>query len=192
MNNPWRRFLCRIRPISYSTPRLHRIIYQKAEVTSSPCIISGHSFLSIRFKSKKQSADSDDEDNFFEDATLSKDSKKIKFDTTSMRTDIILKSALGVARNKIEKAFYESKIRLNGRKILKKSASTKVGDEIDIIKGVSPKNSDHLYVSRVEILNASPNEDSITVTARRFKTLLIENYDKDAYKASEASNSGES
>lgn len=56
--------------------------------------------------------------------------------------------------------------------------------EIDIIKSVSPKNPDHLYVSRVEILNIAAKEESIVVTARRFKTLLIENYENDPYKPS--------
>lgn len=60
----------------------------------------------------------------------------------------------------------------------------KVGDEIDVIKMISPKNPDHLYVARIEILNVAANEDNISVTARRFKNLLIENYEIDPYKAS--------
>lgn len=51
---------------------------------------------------------------------------------------------------------------------------------------VSPKNPNHLYVARVEILKIIPLEESIMVTARRFKNLLIENYDSDPYKASTA------
>jgi RNA-binding protein YlmH len=53
-----------------------------------------------------------------------------------MRIDLILKSGLNIARNKIELAFYENKIRKNGKKILKKSQSVAVGDEIDFIKGM--------------------------------------------------------
>lgn len=49
---------------------------------------------------------------------------------------------------------------------------------------VSPKNPEHLYVSRIEILNIVPKEDSISITARRFKNLLIENYEIDPYKSS--------
>lgn len=59
----------------------------------------------------------------------------------------------------------------------------RAGDEIDVIKTVSPKNPDHLYVQRVEILNVSATEDNIVVTARRFKSLLIENYEIDPYKS---------
>ncbi|KAI8420818.1 hypothetical protein MSG28_008019 [Choristoneura fumiferana] len=144
------------------------------------------SFCSVRHKSKKQKAqDSDDEGESFEDDnSLSRDSKIVKFNTTSLRTDLILKTALGIARNKIEQLFYESKIRVNGKKILKKSLSVKIGDEIDVIKAISPKNPDHLYISRIEIMNLAAKEETIAVTARRFKSLLIENYETDPYKGS--------
>ncbi|XP_063545027.1 mitochondrial transcription rescue factor 1 [Cydia strobilella] len=143
-------------------------------------------YNTIRHKSKKQRAEeSDDEvDTFDDDPSLSRDSKVVKFNTTSLRADLILKTALGVARNKIEQLFYESKIRVNGKKIVKKSLSVKIGDEIDIIKAVSPKNPDHLYISRIEVMNLAAKEETIVVTARRFKTLLIENYETDPYKGS--------
>lgn len=51
---------------------------------------------------------------------------------------------------------------------------------------VSPKNADHIYVARVEILNVTPKEESIQVTARRFKHLLIDNYVADPHKAVES------
>lgn len=54
---------------------------------------------------------------------------------------------------------------------------------------VSPKNPEHLYVSRVEILNITPAEDHISITARRFKNLLIENYEVDPFKGSSESES---
>lgn len=63
----------------------------------------------------------------------------------------------------------------------------KQGDEIDVIKSVSAKNPDHLNVSRVEIINVTAKEESILITARRFKSLLIENYEEDPYKASTTS-----
>ncbi|GBP08081.1 Uncharacterized protein C6orf203 homolog [Eumeta japonica] len=131
----------------------------------------------------EQEVESDDENEFKnEDASLSRDSKIVHFLTTSMRTDLILKSALGIARNKIEKSFYESKIRVNGKKILKKSVGVNLGDEVDLIKTVSASNPDHLHVARVEILKITPKEESIKVTVRRFKNLLIENYEVDPYK----------
>lgn len=50
------------------------------------------------------------------------DKKQItKIRVQSLRCDLLLKSALNLGRSKIEAAFYEGKIRLNGRKINKKS-----------------------------------------------------------------------
>lgn len=36
------------------------------------------------------------------------------------------------------------------------------------------------------MLNIAAKEESIAITVRRFKNLLIENYDKDPYKSSSA------
>lgn len=94
----------------------------------------------------------------------------------SLRADLLLKQGIGLARNKIEAAFYENKIRINGKKILKKSVSCKVGDEIDLIKDDVPSNLSHQVVARVEILDTTANEDSITVKMKRFKSLTIEKY----------------
>ena len=49
---------------------------------------------------QRSDADSDDEIEAYDDVDLSltKDSKVVKFNTTSLRTDAILKSALGIAR----------------------------------------------------------------------------------------------
>lgn len=61
------------------------------------------------------------------------------------------------------------------------------GDELDVIKNVSPDNPDNLVISRIEVLSAraDENEENIIIIARRFKTLTIENYSgPDAYKSS--------
>ncbi|KAJ0177858.1 hypothetical protein K1T71_006731 [Dendrolimus kikuchii] len=167
---------------------LHNVVFKNVNITSRSIKLYPENLThnTVRFKSKKHQIDLENEDDlkFYEDDTsLSKDSKVVKFNTTSMRMDIILKSGLGIARNKIETLFYESKIRINGTKVLKKSTAVKIGDEVDIIKMVSPKNPNHLYVARVEILGITPSEDNISVTARRFKNLLIENYNSDPHKA---------
>lgn len=48
---------------------------------------------------QKQDEDSDEEEDFLgDDKSLAKDSKVVKFSTTSLRTDAVLKSALGIAR----------------------------------------------------------------------------------------------
>lgn len=79
--------------------------------------------------------------------------------------------------SKIEVAFYESRIRVNGEKVAKKSYSVEVGDEIDLVKGPSPNNPDFLVVSRVEVLSSKLDGDELQVKLRRFKNLLIDNYD---------------
>lgn len=49
---------------------------------------------------------------------------------------------------------------------------------------VSPKNKNHLSIARIEIINMVAKEEQIAVTARRFKNLLIENYEDDPFKGS--------
>lgn len=82
-----------------------------------------------------------------------------------------------MARNKIETAFYENRIRINGKKIQKKSLTCSIGDEIDLIKGESPTNPNHLLIARIEIISTKPKLDGIIVTMRRFKSLIVEKYD---------------
>lgn len=101
----------------------------------------------------------------------------VKVTVQSLRVDLLLKSALGMARNKIEAAFYENKIRINGKKLVKKSLSATIGDEIDLWKNVSPVNTDHIVIARIEILSAVPKGDSIVVTMRRYKSLVVEKYE---------------
>lgn len=80
--------------------------------------------------------------------------------------------------SKVEAIFYDSRIRVNGKKLMKKSASLQIGDEVDIVKGPSHLNPNHLIISRIEILSAVPKEENLQVTLRRFKTLTIESYEK--------------
>jgi hypothetical protein len=123
--------------------------------------------------------ESDVEEEDFDQLIGDKNTKTIKTSVNSLRADLLLRAGLGVARNKIEVAFYEHKIRINGKKLQKKSQNCHVGDEIDLIKGESTANSNHLVVGRIEILSAVPKEDdsTILVTLKRFKSLLIEKYE---------------
>ncbi|KAL7024709.1 hypothetical protein ACKWTF_013179 [Chironomus riparius] len=98
---------------------------------SYPALKNGTNSISLvceqkRYKydkkgSTKQSAevDSDDELSEFDDDVDKQKIAKIK--VQSLRADLLLKVALGIARNKIEASFYEGKIRLNGKKLSKKS-----------------------------------------------------------------------
>lgn len=74
-------------------------------------------------------------------------------------------------------AFYESRVRVNGEKVMKKSHTLQVGDEVDLVKGPSPNNPDFLLISRVEVLSAKLDGDELEVKLRKFKNLLINNYE---------------
>ncbi|XP_066154901.1 mitochondrial transcription rescue factor 1 [Euwallacea fornicatus] len=110
------------------------------------------------------------------DKFVDKTSKILYIHVSSMRVDGILKTALGMARAKIETLIYENKIRINGQKIIKKSAVVQEGDEIDLIKGPDLKNPNFIDVARVEILSLKPKEESIQIKIRRYKSLNIEAY----------------
>lgn len=128
------------------------------------------------FQKEDEDLESDDEDDF-DQLIGDKSTKTVKTSVNSLRADLLLRAGLGIARNKIELAFYENKIRVNGKKLQKKSSNCSVGDEIDLIKGESTTNSNHLVVGRIEILSAVPKDESIQVTLKRYKSLLIEKYD---------------
>ena len=51
-----------------------------------------------------------------------------------------------------------------------------VGDEIDVIRNVSPMNPKFLIISRIKVLSAKAEDESISVKLQRNKTLTIENY----------------
>ncbi|KAF6213289.1 hypothetical protein GE061_011007 [Apolygus lucorum] len=132
-----------------------------------------------RFKYKKRGTkteeeeDNEDEEEFDDEPG----SKVITGYMASLRADLVLKTGLGMARNKIETLFYESKIRLNGSKMNKKSQKVHVGDELDVLKGQSPINENMMVVSRVTILSAKEHddEDKLVVKMRRYKSLTVDN-----------------
>lgn len=148
--------------------------------------ISGYPTSQVRYKSRKKtqkasgdvSSDETESDKDFLDSIHDKHTQTVKLRVNSLRLDGIIKSALGIARNKIEQLFYENKIRINGNKVLKKGVSVKENDEIDVIKGVSTANSEFLVVARIEILSCAATDDgeAIEIKIRRCKSLTIENY----------------
>ncbi|XP_050313999.1 mitochondrial transcription rescue factor 1 [Anthonomus grandis grandis] len=122
-------------------------------------------------ESESESSTSENED------IQDKNTKVLKISVNSLRIDAILRSALGLARNKIEMAFYENRIRVNGQKISKKSATVQEGDEVDLIKGPDLKNPNFIYVARVEVLSVKAGEESISVKVKRCKSLLVDAYE---------------
>ncbi|XP_023176586.1 uncharacterized protein C6orf203 homolog [Drosophila hydei] len=182
------RQIVRIR--TFLTPPVFNLINTSATAALRVCNQASLHTSSVSYKYDKKSSrksndiDSDDEaDDEFKDE---RDSKVVKTKVNSLRADLLLKSGLGMARNKVEMNFYESKIRVNGKKLAKKSEQLDVGDEIDVIRGFSQANPSHLVIARVVILSAGERDDGLSVNLRRYKSMLIENYSgPNAYKSSE-------
>lgn len=131
---------------------------------------------SYKHRGAKDLDESDDEyvEIDFDESELSKASKVVTSSVNSMRVDLILKTGLGISRNKIETAFYESKIRKNGRKVLKKSESVAVGDELDLITDSNASNPNFIVVSRLKVIAAKLDVDIYRVRMIRDKNLLVE------------------
>lgn len=127
-------------------------------------------------KRKQMDEESDDEEDDTEDAPVG--SKVITASIQTCRVDAISKVGFGISRNKIEEAFYESKLRVNGQKVFKKSKELEVGDEVDIVLHRSVDNPEFLVVNRIVILSMNPTaNDTIQVKMSREKNLLIEDYE---------------
>ncbi|XP_078044551.1 mitochondrial transcription rescue factor 1 isoform X2 [Augochlora pura] len=130
--------------------------------------------------SNKGQDDSDEEDEEpmdVNDYLQSKTTKLICTTIPSLRLDAVTKAGLGLSRNKIDKAFYNSNLRINGRKSVKKSEMLSVEDEIDLVLGRSNNNPAFLIVHRCSLLSVKPSEEGLEVKLLRNKSLLIEDYD---------------
>uniref|UniRef100_A0A1Q3G409 Mitochondrial transcription rescue factor 1 C-terminal domain-containing protein n=1 Tax=Culex tarsalis TaxID=7177 RepID=A0A1Q3G409_CULTA len=168
--------------LTESSNTLHnQLVWQQNQLSRGKSKKANRNQQGHRQDEEEDDDDDDDKDlDEFDELLTDKNAKVVKTSVGSLRADLIVKAGLGIARNKVETLFYESKIRVNGKKLLKKSAQLDVGDEVDVVKGPSPTNPDHLIVSRVEILAANPKSESIGVSLRRHKSLIIENYESDA------------
>lgn len=144
----------------------------------------------LRFKSSKKKSlakvleeenepdtdDSDYEDEVEEeDPNLPKDYKDLEKFVQSSRYDVILKSGLDMARNKIEDAFYNNKLRLNGQKLIKKSKSVKVGDTLDLVLSESGEKNTVTLMRIVfkKVLGESKDGEKYKVALRRWKNLEL-------------------
>lgn len=158
--------------ILVSTPNVTKVrLSPNVTVIATPC----------RFKSKKKKSEvitesETDEDEAWDEAITDKSSKLLNVNISSLRVDALLRSGLGIARNKVETLFYENKLRLNGQPLQKKAEVAQEGDEIDVIKEVNSKNPNLLTVARVEVLGVKAKEDGYKVKLRRCKNLLVDNY----------------
>ncbi|XP_048349395.1 mitochondrial transcription rescue factor 1 isoform X2 [Sphaerodactylus townsendi] len=121
---------------------------------------------------------SDSEDEFEDDATIVKGYKDLEKVVKSFRFDVIMKAGLDIARNKVEDAFYNGELRLNGEKLWKKSRSVKVGDTLDLIIG-EDKETETAVVMRVVLRKASEKNDDekYKVILRRWRNLKVPKQD---------------
>ncbi|CAM5100427.1 unnamed protein product [Eretmochelys imbricata] len=120
----------------------------------------------------------DSEDEFENDPNIVKDYKDLDKVVQSFRYDIIMKAGLDIARNKVEDAFYNGELRLNGEKLWKKSRTVKVGDTLDLIVG-EDKETETAVVMRVVLKKASEKTESekYKVVLRRWKNLKVPKQD---------------
>ncbi|XP_054469644.1 mitochondrial transcription rescue factor 1 isoform X2 [Anoplopoma fimbria] len=126
---------------------------------------------------KKDPEDSDYEDEVDENPNLPKDYKDMEKYVQSFRYDVIMRAGLDMARNKIEDAFYNSKLRLNGQKLIKKSKTVKVGDTLDLVLSEN-RETNTVTLMRVilqRVLGESNNAEKYKVAIRRWKSLELAN-----------------
>uniref|UniRef100_A0A8D0GIE0 Mitochondrial transcription rescue factor 1 n=1 Tax=Sphenodon punctatus TaxID=8508 RepID=A0A8D0GIE0_SPHPU len=191
----WRRFIYPshqpVAPI-HQKPIKHGIFPVNCYVflRSTPACISA---VSVRLKSNKNSKKnieqqvedeeeeeerSDSEDEFEDDPSVMKNYKDLEKVVPSFRFDIIMKAGLDIARNKVEDAFYNSELRLNGEKLWKKSRAVKVGDTLDFIVG-EDKETETAVVMRIVLKKASEKteSDKYKVVLRRWKSLKVPKQD---------------
>ncbi|XP_074846893.1 mitochondrial transcription rescue factor 1 [Carettochelys insculpta] len=121
---------------------------------------------------------SDSEDKFDVDPSIKKDYKNLERVVPSFRFDVIMKSGLDIARNKVEDAFYNGQLRLNGDKLWKKSRTVKVGDTLDLIIG-EDKETETVVVMRVFFKKAleRTGTEKYRVILRRWKNLKVPKQD---------------
>lgn len=127
-----------------------------------------------------EETDSEDEEEqleTFDDLVPDKNAKVANVQVPSLRVDSLVKVGLFMARNKVDELFYDDKIRVNGQKVLKKASPVNEGDEIDVLKEVSVNNPNLLTVSRIQVLQAKPKGEGYSVLVRRWKSLLVDNYE---------------
>ena len=156
---------------------------------SSPSKTLMH-ILQKRYKSqrkgeRKQTDDSDSdsdesdheypEDIHFEaDRHLPNNFTERKVTAASLRVDVLLSKGLNVGRNKVDEYFLDSKLRLNGNRLLKKSVSLKEGDAIDWIKSQRDGITNFGRVRLVLVSENTTRKGSLIVYLRIWKSVSEE------------------
>uniref|UniRef100_A0A3P9H7E8 Mitochondrial transcription rescue factor 1 n=2 Tax=Oryzias latipes TaxID=8090 RepID=A0A3P9H7E8_ORYLA len=166
----------------------HQLIFHLRDAARSSSV------QHLRFKSNKKKATSaaaqdedeedDQEDRDYDnvDPNLPKDFKDVEKHVRSFRFDVIMKAGLDIARNKIEDAFYNNKLRLNGHKLMKKSKMVKAGDSLDLVLSENQQTNMVMLMRVVllKVVDESINAEKYKVSIRRWKHLELSK--DDAFK----------
>ncbi|KAL4624204.1 hypothetical protein GN956_G18945 [Arapaima gigas] len=76
---------------------------------------------------------SDEEEDLQDDPNLPRNYKDQERSVPSLRYDLVIRAGLDMPRNKIDDAFYQNRLRLNGQRLIKKSKTVSVGDTLDLL-----------------------------------------------------------
>lgn len=138
-------------------------------------------------ESSDDEAGDSDSDVEVEDDLVPKGYTDLVINVNSLRLDTILKGGYKFSKAKIEEAFYDSRIRVNGYKAPKKSETMGSQDVIDFILGRNAENHEFLDVVRIEIKDVpdiTSGTGRVKLPIRRYNKLTIQNYEEDAYEGS--------
>uniref|UniRef100_A0A023G4F2 Putative conserved secreted protein n=1 Tax=Amblyomma triste TaxID=251400 RepID=A0A023G4F2_AMBTT len=130
-------------------------------------------------KDEVEEEEDEDEDEE-EEGTEYGDNERTAF-VSSLRIDSIMKAGVNMPKMKVLECIYNGSIRLNGQKVVKKSAQVSVGDDVDYVLGFTANNPNLMEVNRVTLL--STDHDRVTdrgrfqVRLRCQRRLVIEKYD---------------
>ncbi|KAM9316630.1 mitochondrial transcription rescue factor 1 [Gastrophryne carolinensis] len=118
---------------------------------------------------------SDYEDEPVEDPTIPKDYKDVERAVQSFRFDVVFTAGLDLSRHKVEEAFYNGQLRLNGEKLWKKSRAVKVGDVLDLIVEENRETASTTVMRTIlkEVLKEKTSTDKYKVVLRRWKKLTL-------------------
>ncbi|XP_071597329.1 mitochondrial transcription rescue factor 1 [Heliangelus exortis] len=191
----WRRSIfcnCQASTVNYRRCFSFSPVKKLCAVRLSPEYISVPSLRNKSTKSSKRSRqtvqeeeeedeeeeESDLEDEYEDDPYVVKDYKDLEKVVQSLRYDVVMKAGLDMARNKVEDAFYNNELRLNGEKLWKKSRTVKIGDTLDLIVG-EDKETGAAVVMRVVLKKVSNKTESekYKIILRRWKNLKVPKQD---------------
>ncbi|XP_025892429.1 uncharacterized protein C6orf203 homolog [Nothoprocta perdicaria] len=132
----------------------------------------------LQQEEEEEEEESEAEEELDDDPDIVKNYKDLEKVVQSLRYDVIMKSGLDIARNKVEDAFYNNELRLNGEKLWKKSRTVKIGDTLDLLVG-EDKETGTAVVMRVVLKKVSDKTESekYKVILRRWKNLKVPKQD---------------